>query len=41
MLEDKTLPGFQLADGQNYMLDRSYSATCRLNYQFYRWKGSL
>lgn len=41
MQEDKTLPGFQLADGQSYMLDRNYSAACRLNYQYYHWKESL
>lgn len=36
MLEDKSLPGFQLADGQGYMLERSYISACRLNCQLYQ-----
>ena len=41
MPEDSALPGFQLGDGHGYMLDRSYSAACYLNYQSHLWKESL
>jgi SAM-dependent methyltransferase len=29
------------ADGQDYVLDRSHIAACRLNLQYYLWKESL
>lgn len=32
---------FGLADGQGYMLDKSHSAACRLNLQFYLWKTAI
>ena len=35
------MPGFELADGQDYMLGRGYSATARLNLQFFLWKSAL
>ena len=41
MTENSTPAGFHLGDGHGYMLDRSYIAACRLNYQFYLWKESL
>ena len=36
-----TGPDFNLANGQGYMLDRSYTAAYRLNFQFYLRKASL
>ena len=34
-------PGFNLADGRGYMLDRSYAAAGRLNYQFFLWRDTF
>ncbi|MCJ1236445.1 hypothetical protein MMC14_004426 [Varicellaria rhodocarpa] len=34
-------PDFSAADGLGYLMDRSYLAACRLNYQHYLWKDSL
>ncbi len=34
-------PDFNLADGREYMLGRSYAAASRLNFQHYLWKESL
>ncbi|KAB8068890.1 hypothetical protein BDV29DRAFT_199087 [Aspergillus leporis] len=36
-----TSSGFDLGNELDYMLDRSYKAASRLNYQFYLWKESL
>ncbi|KAE8321016.1 hypothetical protein BDV39DRAFT_197985 [Aspergillus sergii] len=33
--------GFNLGNELDYMLDRSYTAASRLNYQFYLWKDAL
>lgn len=33
--------GFNLGNELDYMLDRSYTAASRLNYQFYLWKDTL
>lgn len=41
MAEDQKVPNFHLADGRGYMLDSSYAAASRLNFQFYLWKDSL
>ncbi|KAB8076139.1 hypothetical protein BDV29DRAFT_170835 [Aspergillus leporis] len=40
--EESTISsGFDLGNELDYMLDRSYTAASRLNYQFYLWKDSL
>lgn len=41
MAENPTALDFNLGNEQDYMLDRSYAASSRLNFQFYLWKDSL
>lgn len=41
MTEEQKVPDFNLVDGHGYMLDRSYAAASRLNYQYFLWKESL
>lgn len=40
-MSESQLPDFNLADGRGYMLDESYSAAGRLNYQFFLWKNTF
>ena len=40
-MTENIIPDFNLADGHEYLLDRSYAAASRLNFQFYLWKESL
>ncbi|GFF41294.1 hypothetical protein IFM61606_05090 [Aspergillus udagawae] len=40
-IDNITKSGFNLGNELDYMLDRSYTAASRLNYQFYLWKDSL
>ncbi|KAL2819613.1 S-adenosyl-L-methionine-dependent methyltransferase [Aspergillus cavernicola] len=39
--ETTVTSGFNLGNELDYMLDRSYTAASRLNYQFYLWKEAL
>ena len=41
MANNSRKPDFNLADGHGYMLDRTYAAAARLNFQYYLWKDSL
>ena len=41
MAESHKVLDLSLADGRDYMLDRSYAAAARLNFQQYLWKESL
>lgn len=41
MAADHEMLDFHMADGRGYMLDRSYAAAARLNFQYYLWKASL
>ena len=40
-MQDTISSGFHLANGHGYMLNRGYTAACRLNYQYYLWKQAL
>ena len=41
MADDPANPDFNLADGRGYLLDRTYAAAARLNFQYFLWKESL
>ena len=41
MTSGRAKADFSLADGQEYMLGRSYAASSRLNLQYYLWKETL
>lgn len=41
MASSSAFTNFNLADGNGYMLGRSYAAASRLNFQYYLWQESL